>query len=84
MSVKTAQLYKSGKRKPTRQALHLFALYRDGLVLGPEWRGFRVKGTRLIDDAGLSLSVSQLVGYVLLLQWAADLARRDPETTQRY
>ena len=38
VSVATARLYKSGARKPSRQALRLFALYRDGRVLDDHGR----------------------------------------------
>jgi len=44
VSMQTALLYKSGVRKPSRQALRLFTLHRDGRVLGPEWREWSVSG----------------------------------------
>ena len=36
----TAYLYKIGARKPSRQALRLFVLNRDGRVLDDTWKGW--------------------------------------------
>jgi len=82
VSVKTARDWKAGRRKPSRQALRLFALYRDGRVLEEAWRGWRVTETGIVDPDGNVTTLPQLRGYFLLLQWAGELASRDP-TTQR-
>ena len=83
-SESTARLYKTGLRKPSRAALTLFMLHRDQRVLGPAWRGFRVQEDRLLDPAGDALRVGQIATYRLLLQWAAELAKKDPQTQERY
>lgn len=84
VSVKTARLWKSGKSRPSRQALLLFVLHRDGKVLGPEWRGFRIEGPYLHDPGGKQARSSQIENWNVLLQWAATLAARDPKTQQEY
>ena len=38
----TAYLYKIGARKPSRQALRLFVLNRDGRVLDDTWKGWAI------------------------------------------
>jgi hypothetical protein len=78
VSLDTAKLYKAGKRKPSRQALKLFALHRDGQVLGGEWRGWAARDGKLIDPEGNSTSQAQLRAYWIVMQYAAELARRDP------
>jgi hypothetical protein len=84
VSVVTARGWKLGKGKPSRQSLRLFTLYRDEKVLGTEWRGVRIQGKRLVDSAGMSLTFAQIEQYQILLQWAAELARRDPADRARF
>lgn len=80
VSIKTARDWKAGRRKPSRQALRLFTLHRDGRVLSEPWRGWAIKGTTIVDPEGNATTLPQLRGYYLLLQYAAELAARDPKT----
>lgn len=84
VSLKTARLYKAGHRKPSLQALRLFTLHRDGKVLGRDWRGFRVEGPYLRDPAGYRARTSQLEHWNVLIQWAATVAAKDPETNRKF
>jgi hypothetical protein len=84
VSVDTAKLYKAGKRKPSRQSLKLFALHRDGHILGEEWRGWCAREGKLTDPEGNSTSQTQLRAYWIIIQYAAELARRDPEEQERF
>lgn len=84
VSIKTAELYKSGARKPSRAALRLFSLHRDGRVLGNDWRGWSVRNGKLVDPDGHGTSRGQLMGYAMILQWVAAVAIRDPETAEQY
>lgn len=84
VTVATASAWKAGTAKPSRPALRLFTLYREERVLGPEWRGLKVHGSRLIDPTGKSLSVSQIEHYENLLQFMAELARQNPADRVRY
>jgi hypothetical protein len=84
VSKQTAYLYKIGARKPSRQALRLFTLHREGRILGKEWEGWRIKGGRLFDPEGVPADARQLRAFSLMMQFANELARRDPETRKRY
>lgn len=84
VSVKTASQWASGLRKPSRQALRLFALHRDGRVLGDEWKRWKVNKGLIVDPDGNETTQSQLHGYFLILQWVAEVASRDPETQRQY
>ena len=52
VSIETAKRWKRGDRQPSLSAAKLFALYRNGQVLGTEWREWRVHSDRLIDPEG--------------------------------
>ena len=54
VSEHTAYLYKFGARQPSRQALRLFTLHRDGRVLGPD---------KLISPEGKKTTHGQLNAY---------------------
>jgi hypothetical protein len=84
VSVHTARLYKSGARKPSRQALRLFALHRDGRVLDDRWKGFAVRGDKLVDPQGQEFSPVQLEAHWLIVQLAHELARKDPRDFEEY
>jgi hypothetical protein len=84
VSLATAKAYKDGIRKPSRQALKLFTLYRQELVLGPEWRGFTVRKGTIVDPAGVVTTRPQLEGYQIIMQWAAFVASRDPELQHEF
>jgi hypothetical protein len=77
VSVATARLYKAGTRKPSRQALRLFALYRDGR-LDDAWKGFAVRGDRLVDPERREFDPKQLRAHWLIVQLARDLASKNP------
>jgi hypothetical protein len=82
--VATARAYKDGSRKPSRQALKLFSLHRQELVLGPEWRGFTIRGGTIVDPAGVATTRAQLEGYQIIMQWAAFIASRNPELQREF
>ncbi len=84
VSIGTARLYKSGKRKPSIQALRLFTLHRDNLILSGEWRGWKINGDSIVDPDGNATTRGQLHGYSLILQWVAAVAARDPATQRQY
>jgi hypothetical protein len=85
VSVKTAALYKAGTRKPSRQAIRLFALFRDGRVLAGAWRECCVRGDRLFDPDERAVTVGQLRAYWIVMQLAAEYARMlGPDQQERY
>jgi hypothetical protein len=75
VSVKSARLYKSGARKPSRQALRLFSLYRNERVLTGVWAECSVRGDQLVDPEGQVVTVAQLRAYWIVMQLAAEYAR---------
>lgn len=83
VSVATARRWKNGGAVP-RPALRLFALHRDGKVLDEHWVGWRAHGDTLTDPEGNTTTQSQLRAYALIMQYAADLARRDPEAQREF
>lgn len=85
VSVKTAQLYKAGVRRPSRQALRLFSLHRDERVLTGPWADCSVRGAHLVDPEGQTLTLGQLRAYWIVMALAAELARQaGPEAQERY
>ena len=84
VSLSTARQYKSGKRNPSLQALRLFTLHRDQLVLTNQWRGWKINGDSIVDPDGNATTRGQLHGYSLILQWVAAVAARDPSTQRQY
>jgi hypothetical protein len=82
----TAARWKAGTTKPTRQALKLFGLFANELVLTPDFRRFRIRKNALVDPQGQKLSVSQLEQYQVLLQFTAEVAQRsrDSADVDRY
>jgi hypothetical protein len=84
VSLSTARLYKSGKRKPSLQALRLFTLHRDDLVLTSQWRGWKIGCDSIVDPEGNATTRGQLRGYSLILQWVSAVAARDPDTQRQY
>jgi hypothetical protein len=75
VSLKTAQLYKAGARRPSRQSLRLFALHRDGRILSGPWEACSVRNEHLVDPDGATLTVGQFRCYILVMQLAAAQAR---------
>jgi hypothetical protein len=79
VSVDTAVCWKSGTRKPSRQALKLFALHRDGRVLDDPWRDWSVRDGTITDPEGNTTTQGQLRAYAFVMQFAAEVARRSPQ-----
>jgi len=84
VSEQTALLYKNGTRKPSRQALKLFVLHRDGRVLGPEWREWSVHKNKLVSPEGQETTQGQLNAYWLVMQLARELTEKNPEARQEF
>jgi len=80
----TATLWKQNKRKASRQALRLFTLHRDGRILGDAWPGWAVRDGKIVDPDGNETTEAQLRGYWIMMQYAAELARRDPQERERF
>lgn len=82
----TADSWKAGRTKPTRQALKLFNLYANEQVLTPEFRGFRIRKATIVDPQNQVLSRSNIEGYHHWLQFAAEAAKasNDPAMIERY
>lgn len=84
VSEQTALLYKTGARKPSRQALRLFVLHRDGRVLGSDWKDWSVRDDKLVNPEGQEYTQGQLRTYVLVMQLARELAKDDPKSIDRF
>ena len=84
VSLRTANSYKLGTRKPSRQSLRLFAMHRDGKVLTDDWDGWSVHKGSLVDPDGNSTTRNQLRAYWLVMQLAAELANRNPADRRLY
>ncbi|MGH7121042.1 MAG: DUF3653 domain-containing protein [Acetobacteraceae bacterium] len=85
VSRKTAQLWRSGRRKPSRQALRLITLYRQERVLEGVWDGFTVRGPDLVDPHGNTVSARHILAYVAIIQLAAEFARQaGPAAQERF
>lgn len=84
VSRQTAYLYKIGARKPSRQALRLFTMHRDGRILGGDWDGWRVEKGCIFDPSGTATSVRQLRAYGLMMQFVHELARRSPADRDKF
>jgi hypothetical protein len=80
----TAYLYKSGARKPSKQAQRLFVLHRDGRVLGPEWRDWAVHKNKLISPEGQETTQGQLNAYWLVMQLAQELTKDNPRARDAF
>ncbi len=76
VTVQTAASWKCGVAKPSRQALRLFELHRDGRILGgAEWDRWRVHGATLVDPEGNSTSQGQLRAYAIAIRLFLEMAR---------
>lgn len=84
VSRQTAQLYKSGVRKPSKQALRLFVLHRDGRVLDDQWKGFGIHRDKLVDPEGHEFDPGQLRSHWLIVQLAQELAIKDQRSLEEY
>ena len=77
VSVGTAEHWKKGRRSPSRSALRLFRLYRDGKVLDDNWEDYKVVDGALYGPDGRPIRPSHLALYGLV--WQA-LAEKDPDS----
>jgi hypothetical protein len=77
VSRRTAAQYKAGTRKPSRQALRLFTLHRDGRFLSDGWDGWAVHGDRLVDPDGNETTRGQLWAYFVVWQLVRSYALTD-------
>lgn len=76
VSVGTAEHWKAGRRPPSRSALRLFRLYRDGKILDDDWSEYRIVKGKLFGPDGRTVRPSDIV--LMGLVWQA-LAEKDPE-----
>jgi hypothetical protein len=80
VSRRTAASWKCGVVKPSKQAVRLFELHRDGHVLaGVTWQEWRVNGGRLVDPEGNSTTQGQLRAYALALRYILERSRVDAQ-----
>jgi hypothetical protein len=84
VSQRTALLYKTGVRKPSRQALRLFTLHRDGRVLTSAFRDWAVHNDKLVNPEGQEYTQGQLRAYQIVMQLARELASKDPKKLDEY
>jgi Phage protein len=76
VSLATAASWKCGVAKPSRQALRLFELHRDGRVLSVDaWTAWRVQEDRLVDPEGNSTTQGQLRAYAVAIRLFLEMAR---------
>src|SRR5262245_41373016 len=83
VSLSTARRWKRRGAAP-QSARRLFLLHRDGKVLGTAWQGWRVSEGVLVDPNGARTSQSQLLGYVIFMQLAAEVVRGDPVKERQF
>jgi hypothetical protein len=74
VTLRTAHLYRTGRRKPSLQALRLVTLYREERVLQGPWKRWVVRGNKLVTPEGLELPEAVLRGYREMLSWARSVA----------
>lgn len=78
VSINTARSYKNGNRRPSKSVVMLMQLWKDGRILGPEFKGFRVHKGTIADPEGNVTTANQLRGYGTLMQLVREWARSDP------
>jgi hypothetical protein len=76
VALSTAFAYKSGRLKPSKPVAKLFRLHRDRLVLTPEWRGWFVTQSAIVDPDGNETPRGLLHNYYLMLQYCREIVRR--------
>lgn len=84
VSEDTARRWKNGQRKPSDSALALFALHRDRRVLGPEFTGWCVKGSVLVDPEQNEFTQAQLRAYRLVYEAYRERIRGDDAALEEY
>ncbi len=83
VSVGTAEHWKAGRRPPSRSALRLFRLYRDGKVLGNAWDGYKIVDKKLFCRDGRHVTEAHISHLALVCQRLADLDRPEYEKLLR-
>lgn len=83
VSIETAKHWKRGGRHPSLSAAKLFALYRNGKVLGAEWNEWQIKDGLLVDPEGNQTTQGQLRAYYLIYQLCNELSHLDPVARKR-
>ena len=76
VALSTAFAYKSGRLKPSKPAAKLFRLHRDRMVLTPEWKGWFVTGSAIVDPEGNEMPRNLVRNYYLMLQYCRELTGR--------
>jgi hypothetical protein len=84
VSQHTAYLYKIGARKPSKQALRLFVLNRDGRVLGDIWKDWAVHRDKLVDPDGKETTQGQLRACWPIMLLALELANNDSKALEEF
>lgn len=84
VTVRTAERWKRGERKPSTSAVKLFELHRSRRVLGCEWDGWSVNGASIFDPEGNETSQAQLRAYYLVYQLCQELRRHDPAAVAEF
>ncbi len=77
VSVRTAQAYKNGSKRPSPSVLKLFRLHKENRVLTDfgSWDGWTLNEKGIFDPDGNCTSPAQLQSYWLIMQYAAEVAR---------
>lgn len=84
VSIETARRWKFCQAEPSTQAKRLFELHRERQILGHEWRGWIVKGNRLVDPEGHETTQGQLRAYYQVYQLCRELMRDDADALARF
>lgn len=74
----TARSYKNGTRRPARSVVRLMQLWRDGRILGPEWKHWTVRKELIISPEGEEMSQGRLRAYSTCMQLLYELTRGKP------
>lgn len=78
VSISTARSYKNGNRRASRSVITLIQLWKDGRILGREFKGFRVHQDTIVDPEGNITTANQLRAYGIFVQLLREWSRNDP------
>lgn len=78
MAKSTARSYKNGNRRPARSVVRLMHLWREGRILGPEWKQWAIRGDQMVSPEGMSFSQGHLRAYTTCMQLLFELTRGQP------
>lgn len=79
VALSTARSYKNGTRRPSRAVVTLIQLWKDGRMLGPEWKGWRVHKGELISPENQVLRQGQVRAFVTCMQLLYEVTRGHTE-----